>query len=102
MSESISTRGLITNLSKKFDKLNPNKTGKPVPASYMHRRKSVHIQNLVNPIDKFPHLFPKEVGQSSQSSQLPSEERITLASLINESDKESETQVLPVYEPLES
>ena len=93
-----STQGLITELSNKFEKLNPSKVDKPVPAYFLQKR-NVHIQNPVSTVDKFPRLFPKEVGQSSQKD---SSEKVSLASLFKESDKESETQAFPVYEPLES
>ena len=87
----MTTRRLIHNLSEKVDNINPKKTDKPIPTSFLHKGKSVQIQR---PVDRYPSLFPKEVEPKSPKY------KVIIASLFHES--EPETQVLPVYEPLVS
>ena len=60
----------------------------------------------MKPVDKFPALFPKEVTMSSSYTEAT--DKIKIASLFKdeELDKEKEqrnqdTQILPIYEPLE-
>jgi len=95
-----STSGKINELVGKVDKMSLSKEDKPVPSSFLYKR-SVKIQYIVKPIDKFPHLFPKEVApaQKEKIEASTSEEPISLASLFKEEEKEA--KVLPIYGPLE-
>lgn len=97
------TKILLTGLNKKFEKMQILKSEKPVPNSFLIKR-NIQIEKPVRNIHKFPLLFPKEKPSSSTEES----EHIDIASLFKEPEeagekeqKNTETQILPIYEPLE-
>lgn len=99
-----STKGIIIDLAIKFDKVHVSKYEKPIPTSFLYKR-NIQIQNPVKPANRFPYLFPKEAPQSlpeSSKEKANTSDQIFIASLFKELEKEPESQILPIYEPLES
>ncbi|MCY6524983.1 hypothetical protein, partial [Actinobacillus pleuropneumoniae] len=63
-----------------MNQLSISKTEKPTPSSFLHKA-SVHIQDPVKPVDRFPFLFPKEIASQEPEKVETSSEHIFIASL---------------------
>lgn len=90
-------------MTEKIEKISLTKTDKQVPTSFLYKR-NIKIQDLVKPINRFLALFPKEVSTLS-AAEPKATEKVTIASLFKEEEeekKESDSQIFPIYEPLES
>lgn len=74
-----------------------------VPNSFLVKR-NIKIENPVRNVQKLPLLFPKEIALSSGADE---SKHINIASLFKDTEAEEkeqktpETQILPIYEPLE-
>lgn len=97
------TKNLISGLTERVEKISMSKIDKPVPTSFLYKR-NINIQDAIKPINRFPTLFSKEVATTSEEKP-EATEKVTIASLFREEEddkKESESQIFPIYEPLES